>query len=173
MREFGLRIIVSVIDFSYDLQLIHTHFAKVLMMDYKLVWLVENHVILLQLAGAYSEAVLREQMEALNVYAEQGTAPIYVIVDTTGATTLPKNFREPLSIVSANQMNSKVVWVIIVTSNPFFRFLGSIAGKFTGVHFRPVASLEESIEVLARINPTMEGLREVDLTPYRTASTPS
>jgi hypothetical protein len=140
------------------------------MADIKLSWLVENHVILLQLVGDYSEELLREQVAAVGAYVEKGTAPIYLIVDTTGATSTPKNFREPLNIVSAGG-NTKLKWAVFVTSNPFFRFLGSIAEKFFGVPARPVASLEEAVEVLLRVNPSLEALREVDLKAYTTSST--
>lgn len=135
--------------------------------NYKLGWLLENRVILLQLEGAYSEVLFNEQVQALKALVAPGTAPMYLIVDTTGATTIPKNFREPLNILTANRLEGQITWAIFVTSNPLFRFLGSIAGNLTSIHFRPAASLEEAIEVLLRINPGLEeALRSVDLTPY-------
>ncbi len=101
-------------------------------MDYKLVWLLEQRVILLQLVGDYSEALLRQQIDELRALVEQGSPPIYVIVDTSGATTMPKNFREPLNIMTDALPENKVAWVLFVTNNALFRFLGNVAGKFMG-----------------------------------------
>ena len=135
------------------------------MADYRISWLLADHVILLQLIGEYSEALLDQQVQRVSEYAQQGTAPVYVIVDTMGATSLPKNLKEPLSVLTSYQLN-KVAWVIFITANTLFRFLGSLAGKFIGVNFRPVASLEEAVEVLLRINPALDGLRQIDLAVY-------
>jgi len=140
------------------------------MADYKISWLVADHVVMLQLFGSYSAELLEEQTRNVAEHISQGTAPVYLIVDTTGATSMPKNLKEPIGILGSHRLNHKTRSVIFITDNSLFRFIGNVAGKFIGVEFRAVESLEEAIETLLRIDPSLETLREIDLTVYREPS---
>lgn len=137
----------------------------------RIMWLLEKRVILVQLAGEFTMPVAQQQALVLKQHIEQGEAPLYVIVDTSRVTTLPKNLREPLTIATANLKDSKVNQAVIVTSNAVFRFFGTLASKFVGFDFRPVTSLEEAINLLVRVDPTLKGLQTLDLSQYRVPTT--
>jgi hypothetical protein len=132
------------------------------MSSYQVRWLVEGKAVLFQLEGAYDFDVMRQAMIALDDELANADSQVYLVIDAERLADFARNFRELLDEMRARQHYDRFVWSLLITSNPIVRFFGSIASNLFRVKFRSVASLDEAVEVLARIDPALSTLYQHD-----------
>jgi hypothetical protein len=134
------------------------------MLNYKLDWLVEGRVLFLQIAGEYNLETVRQMVPAVKAMVDAGTAPVQVIWDMSGITTMPKNLREPVNELNALRDNPNGGWIVMISNSVMMRFAGQIATVFLGAKYRAVGSYDEAVETICRIDPSVaESLKQIPL----------
>jgi len=127
--------------------------GEVWMLNYKLVWLVEGRVLHLELAGEYDLETTRQVIPALKKMVDEGTAPVHVVWDMRGITKIPKDIRGPIDEMSVLRYHPNGGWITMITNNVMLRFAGQIATRFLGANFRAVATFDDAIETICRVDP--------------------
>ncbi|MBA3871957.1 MAG: hypothetical protein ABI970_16745 [Chloroflexota bacterium] len=123
------------------------------MFDYKVEWLVENRVIRIQIFGEYDVEPVQAGIAKTKALVDAGTSPVHVILDSTGVTKMPKSIRELINQMEVLRYHPNGGWIIIVSNNVMLRFAGQIATVFLGANHRSVATYEEAVETICRIDP--------------------
>ena len=131
------------------------------MFDYKVGWLVENRVIRIQIMGEYDAEPVQAGIAKTKALVDVGTAPVHVILDSTGVTKMPKSIRELINQMDALRYHPNGGWIIIISNSVMLRFAGQIATVFLGANHRSVATYEEAIETLCHVEPALaDALRQ-------------
>ncbi len=125
------------------------------MLDYKVEWLVENRVILIQIAGEYDLQTMQQGIQKVKKYVDEGTAPVHVVWDMAGITKMPRDIREPLGELEILRYHPNGGWIVMISSNVMVRFVGQIATRFLGANFRSVVSYDEAVETISRVDPAL------------------
>ncbi len=118
-------------------------------------WVVDKRVLLLKLLGKYDVEALKQGVLELETFLQQGKQPLYLIVDQTEISDYPKNFREPINIISPLHEKYPTAWTIIITSNAMFRFFGAVIANTFKMQFRPVKSMSEACDVIEGVDPAL------------------
>ena len=134
-------------------------------MEHKVSWLVENRVIHIDVTGEYEIETVRRVVAEVKALADAGTPPLHVVWDMMGVTNMTRDLRDPINEMGVVRYHPKLSWIIIITDNVMIRFAGQIVSTFLGAHYRAVASFDEAIDTICRVDPTVEdGLRHVNPT---------
>ncbi len=132
---------------------------------YKLSWLVENRVIHLQIDGEYELEVVQKLVAEVKPMVDMGTAPVHVVWDMSGITKMPKNHREPVNEMGELRYHPNGGWITMITNSVMLRFAGQIATVFLGANYRAVASFDEAVETLCRVDQTVVPLLKAVVKP--------
>jgi len=131
------------------------------MFDYKVEWLVEKRVIRIQLAGEYETETVQRGLAEMKQFVDSGTAPVHVILDSTGVTKMPKSIRELINQMESLRYHPNGGWILIISNSVMLRFAGQIASVFLGAQHRSVGTLEEAVETICHIEPGLaDALRQ-------------
>jgi hypothetical protein len=127
-------------------------------MPYKLSWYLEGRIAQSTLTGSVSI----EEMEAYNQdlidkYLNVGQPPVHIISDT-------RDMRQfPTSLIKVKEINEKWLrhpnlgWAVVVgNSNILLNFLAAAVTKMIGVNYRMVATHEDAIVTLKKIDATVD-----------------
>jgi len=125
------------------------------MLDYKLNWLVDKRVLHLQIAGEYNLETLRQVVPSVKAMIDAGSAPVQVVWDMSGITQMPRNIREPVHELSVLKDHPNGGWIVMISNNVMMRFAGQIATVFLGAKYRSVATYDEAVETICRIEPNV------------------
>ena len=113
-------------------------------MPYRIQWYVEGRVILEEAFGDVTmEELVRFNAEVTTLIAEQGVAPVHVIVDLSKVEKYPPSLREVLSTMR-QKAPEKVGWMLIVTESPIMRFVASTVFQIARLKLRTFATLPQA-----------------------------
>ncbi len=122
-------------------------------LEYKVEWLVEGRVLHLQIMGEFEVATVQNGISEVKQFIDSGTAPVHVIVDLTGISKMPKSMREIISQLESMRYHPNGGWVVTISNSVMLRFAGQIATVFIGAQHRSVATYEEAVKTVCRIDP--------------------
>ena len=116
-------------------------------------WLIENQVILTQMEGLISPAEFRQWADKLNPFYNQiPFSRLHIIIDGTGLQKIP-SIKEMLNI----PVHEKRGWILIVgLSDRLLQFLTSMVVQLTHTELKFVTTVEEAVEVLQRVDLTLQ-----------------
>jgi hypothetical protein len=127
-------------------------------MAYEISWLVEQRLILITFNGVLTQEDLFALSKDAFDMAEAGTAPVHSISDGTHMTATEVGIGD-LKKVMGNR-STKSGWSVTVTPGRMDRFLASIANQLLGMKSRHFATLQEAIDFLKDIDPTLPEIRD-------------
>src|SRR5690349_20430723 len=113
-------------------------------MPYKIEWYVEGRVILEEAYGDVTvEELVSFNAEVTSLIANEGIAPVHVIVDLSKVEKYPSSLREVLGTM--RQKNpEKVGWMLIVTESPIMRFIASTIFQIARLRLRTFSTLAQA-----------------------------
>lgn len=121
-------------------------------------WLVENRVLYVRVTGSYDLNVANQTVPQVKAMFDAVTEPIHVVCDMTDVTAIPKNIREPIHRLQVLRDHKNLDWMIFVTHNHALGFAGQIGARLIGLKYRAVNSMDEALNTLLTIEPTLKSL---------------
>jgi hypothetical protein len=122
-------------------------------------WVLEQRVLFVRVEGhIIGEELIRLDDDVLTHMDQAGaTGPVHFVEDVRGMTNAP-----PL-LVSLNLKlirDPRLGWSISIgaVQNPWIRLVYQSLVVATGIHWRDASSLEQALEYLNRIDPTLPDL---------------
>lgn len=127
-------------------------------MSYTSEWQIANRVILFQLGAAYTlqdaECLNSRMLTLLN----QSTQPLHMLIDLLETQHYPLNISEEVWAITLCLRHPQLGWLLVINNgtNPMASFIASVVNKTTGVKMRFVKSKEEAMEILHRMDLTLQ-----------------
>ena len=127
-------------------------------MSYTFDWQISDRVVLFILGETYTledAGLLNKQMLELLGKSEQS---LHMLVDLTNTRHYPKRVTEEVWSITQCLRHPKMGWMLVVNNgvNPMAHLIASVVGKTTGVKMRFVKSRDEGIEILLRMDLTLQ-----------------
>ena len=124
-------------------------------MPYRIQWYIEKRVILEEAFGNVTiEELVQFNAEVTALIANEGIAPVHVIVDLTKVEKYPSSLREVLGTM--RQKNpEKVGWMMVVTESPIMRFVASTIFQIARLKLRTFSTLQQAKGFLAEMDETV------------------
>lgn len=123
-------------------------------MGYEITWYEQGRVAHVKVYGEFSlEEMHRSSQEIVADYLEKGQPPVHLLVDLLEMEKYPTQLnqvREANKIVMTHLAMGRLV--IIGNMNPVVKFLASVVAQFSRIEHRIVATPEEAMEVLRRLD---------------------
>jgi hypothetical protein len=117
-------------------------------MPYSFDWVVQGRVVLEKAFGDVTiEELVRFNAEVTTLIAEQGIAPVHVIVDLTNVGKYPSSLKDIMSTMR-QRVPDKVGWMLVVTQNPIMRFVASIIFQLARLRVRMFQTIQEALDFL-------------------------
>jgi len=116
-------------------------------MGFKINWYVEKQVISLKLFDAVSADEVLEINRQTVQFAQDGLAPVHIIIDTLGVSEFPTNLRWVLQIMQSNPI-APSGWHILIHNNPIIHFLSSTVLSLLRVPVYACGSVAEAKQFL-------------------------
>jgi len=131
-------------------------------------WLIANQVILTQMEGLIAPAEFRQWADELNPFYDQiPFSRLHIIIDAAGLQKTP-SIKEMLNI----PVHQKRGWILIVgLSDRLLQFLASMVVQLTHTELRFVTTVEEAVEVLQRVDLTLQPFTSVEEMGWVTIAT--
>jgi len=123
-------------------------------MSYHISWVIPNRVLVIKLYGKPSLEIIGECTRAAEKAVDQGIGPVHAVVDLSELEKVPHDLRALMSEIKQPKRDKSGA-TIVIASNPIFRFLANTLLQLTGSETRFADSLDESIVILGRIDPTI------------------
>jgi hypothetical protein len=117
-------------------------------------WHIENRVINIVATGKLDAESITEFNQTMFKLVSNGVAPVHIIANTTDMEQYPTNLatlRQSQTYLS----HPNIGWIIVVNSNRLVSFLANILTTVVKVNSRTVASYEEALQILARLDLTL------------------
>lgn len=125
-------------------------------MPFEVSWYEPSRVILIRTVGDLSAEELSQSGDALRKYIEAGDIPIHLIADLSQLGKVPTSIAEiRKALGSLNKLSSSI---IVGANNPVIKFMASVFAKLGGYEVRTVSSIDEAIEVITRLDPSLQHL---------------
>lgn len=127
-------------------------------MSYSFDWLIPERVVNFSLGETYTledAGQLNAQMlELLN----QSTRPLHMLVDLTVLRHYPLRVTEEVWSITQCLRHAQMGWMLVINhgANPMAHFIATVVSKTTGVKMRFVKSREEALEILHRMDLTLQ-----------------
>ncbi len=126
-------------------------------MEYSLQWRVPKCVLLLYVSGDITIEDLANFNRDMNQHLDEASGNVHVVSVGNNIRRVPTNLmriKETLTYLH----NPHMGWTIIVQEkpNPLTGFLVSVATQATGMKIYHVKYVEDSVETLMRLDPTLE-----------------
>lgn len=127
-------------------------------MSYTFNWLVTNRVVNFSLGETYTledAGQLNTQMlDLLN----HSTQPLHMLVDLTILRHYPLRVTEEVWSITQCLRHPQMGWMLVINhgANPMAHFIATVVSKTTGVKMRFVKSREEAMEILHRMDLTLQ-----------------
>jgi hypothetical protein len=98
---------------------------------------------------AYGETLIQD-------YLEQGQSPVHIISDARGMTHFPTHLLKVKQLTEAWLKHPNIGWAIVIgKSNPMLNFLAAAVTQVIGVKYRMVATPEEALETLQKLDASL------------------
>ncbi len=120
-------------------------------MPYEVTWYLPGLVIL---DRVYGKATMQDVVETSQLLAEmlkrdEPLPYIHLIVDVSDLETLPVELNLSRITDAMQHMSSPTLgWTLMVTTNPFARFLATVATQVMRQRFRSFTSIDEALSFL-------------------------
>ncbi len=127
-------------------------------MSYTSEWQIPDRVILFQLGDTYTlEDAGRLNSHMLNLL-NQSTQLLHMLVDLVELRHYPLRLTEEVWAITLCLRHPQMGWLMVVNNgtNPMALFIASVVSKTTGVKMRFVKSQEEAMEILRRMDLTLQ-----------------
>jgi hypothetical protein len=127
-------------------------------MSYTSEWQIPNRVILFQLGETYTlEDAGRLNNQMLNLLNES-TQSLHMLVDLAKMHHYPLRLTEEVWAITLCLRHPQMGWLLVINngSNPMALFIASVVSKTTGVKMRFVKSREEAMDILHRMDLTLQ-----------------
>jgi hypothetical protein len=128
-------------------------------MAYQLSWYRDNKILL----GTFNGVLTPDDLLDVNTIGtdmlRQGNPPVHDIIDALALEKVPfdlKLLKKSMQLFKEPNLG----WVIVIAQNPLFAFFGSILSQAAGKNVRVVATWDEALAILARVDSSLG-----DLTP--------
>jgi len=125
-------------------------------------WLVQGQVIITDLVGDLSlEDIQTGSQQVVDLLNESELDKVHIIGNQTEMGSIPislKLFTEAAGFMR----HPKLDWFMMYPSeNQFARFMASMTSNLAGINHRQVATLEEALTVLTRLDPNLPTVEEM------------
>jgi len=127
-------------------------------MSYTFDWLVANRVVVFSLGETYTlEDAGQLNTQMLNLL-NQSTQPLHMLVDLTNLRHYPLRVSEEVWSITQCLRHAQMGWMLVINhgANPMAHFIATVVSKTTGVKMRFVKSREEAMEILQRMDLTLQ-----------------
>ena len=132
-------------------------------MPYENGWYIERRVIFQRIYGDVTLADLEKNLHETNELLEAGISPIHVMCDVREISKFPMNINQ-LKDLYQMAPNPNAGFTILLSSSSVLRFFLSIIVQIVKTDYKMVNTDEEALELLRRIDPTLNGLVPVTFT---------
>ena len=116
-------------------------------MAVELSWYEEGRVVYQRFCGVLAVDDVQAVAHALKQQAEKGMLPVHTIVDVRQVTEFPASISEINSLKNDADMMG---WMVVIGLHPAVRSLARVMSWLRGVQYRPVSTLEDALNFLAR-----------------------
>lgn len=127
-------------------------------MPQQTVWYQPNRVIYQRYNGNLTAEDLSHANVNIRQLLQHGQPPIHLIVDALNVTQIPLNLKT-IQESSNLSHDPNLGWMVVAVNNPLFRFFTSALSQIARAHFCIVASREEALATLMRLDGTLADLR--------------
>ena len=125
-------------------------------------WLVENKVIIGKPEGDPSPEDLQHASDTYRTLLDSSDSPlIHVLVDESKLDTLPVSLKVLTDTLDFLQHPHLGWFILFGNDDPMKKFVSSTLTGMTQVRHRRFATLEESLEFLAKVDSTLPTAREM------------
>lgn len=124
-------------------------------MPYQIRWLVEKRVLMTTLSGNLSTAELHAFIAEITLMVQSGTPLVHHISDSLNLGKVEMSFAGFRHLSKVINLSKEILWQVDINHNPVNKMLASVASQFFGVHSRTVKSLDEAVDFLRRVDPTL------------------
>jgi phosphatidate phosphatase APP1 len=123
-------------------------------MGYTTAWQIEKRVMLVRIENDLTTEVVEGLSRNLTPMLDVGIAPVHYISDVTHATNININaFKIPAALDFLKHPN--MGWSVMVGGSQVLNVVANIVGSITGAKFKTAESVEEAIQILQNIDPTL------------------
>ncbi len=117
-------------------------------------WQVEKRVMLVQVEGDITTELVAALSSDITPMLDVGVAPVHYISDVTRAVNININaFKIPAALDFLKHPN--MGWSIMVGGGQVLNVVANIVGGITGAKFKTAESIEEAMQILQNIDPTL------------------
>ena len=115
--------------------------------------MIEKRVIFQRLHGVFSvdDYYTRQQREL--ALLPEGTPPVHIVIDTSDVISTP-NFVEFARLPRIGKRD-ELGWIVLVITNPTFRFFASMLSQLAKRNYHIVATLDEAWTFLRERDDTL------------------
>jgi hypothetical protein len=119
----------------------------------QILWLVDRRVLLVRVTEPFtSDVEWSAHFGRIHAALQQGITPVHLVIDLTNIVKFlnpaaAKQLAEKMNAVNANAATDQG-WTVLITSNTFIRFVGSLFTQWTGGRTRAVETLDDAIAFL-------------------------
>ncbi len=124
-------------------------------MAYKTVWLVKDRVLLSTFSGIITQPELESFIAEVRSEIAKGRPLVHHISDSLGLEKLELSIKTFRSLLSAYKMIGELGWQVDVNKNSLNKMLSGLGAQFVRIRARTFASMEEAVNFLKEIDPTL------------------
>ncbi|MCA9913156.1 MAG: hypothetical protein KC496_07395 [Anaerolineae bacterium] len=117
-------------------------------------WLIEGRVVYMRDYGIYTVDHLKDALVVVQQYFDAGTPPMYLVQDNRDVVQFPRSVQALRPLLKAHPHVSRVVY-IKNPDQPAIRYMTSILVSLAGMAFTAVDDLEDALQTLKEIDPTL------------------
>jgi hypothetical protein len=130
-------------------------------MGAKVGWYIKDRVVLSYFWGQITSEEVEYVMDQATDHIQSGIHPVHSIVHGLEVTKYPMNLPQVLQMTSVLK-NSDFGWFIMITDDRMARFMSSVVSQVTKLKFRSISTIEETVEFLRDMDPSLPELPPMD-----------
>lgn len=130
-------------------------------MSYKISWVLENRIMLIQYEGLLTRAELQtylaetmDMRDRANAILGEGGPLVHTITDARRMTKTELSLPEALKVVKMVR-DQRVGWAIYIPSGKLDMFFSSLGHQIAGVRYRSFPTIAEGIDFLRKSDDTL------------------
>ncbi|PJF21133.1 MAG: hypothetical protein CUN56_12645 [Phototrophicales bacterium] len=126
-------------------------------MPYDLSWYIEKRVMMIYLTGHITTEELYEMTDETRVLLEQGEGKVHALVDYSQAESIPRSLSTLVNEIKREKDPKQGITILIMPkTNKMMQFVANIMMQVIGLEFRQVQTMDEALNTLRRVDPTLE-----------------